>query len=415
MVMVKGRQVNVFTTATRSLRFAMVSEPVSPTNKGAAEGLSPAGRAILDLARVALAGDRSEARGLVQRLIRRPPISDGIEEFRANLGDLIVRQTDAGRQLRGGATAPVPMDAESLLPLVRDDVVHAWRPVLPPAAAAEVDAFLFEHGRGDDLRRAGLEPGRSMLLIGPPGSGKTLTARFLARELQLPLVSIDLAGLVSALLGRTGQNLRLALDYARAIPCLLLLDEFDALAKRRDDDSDVGELKRIVSVLLLELERWPDGGVLVAATNHPELLDRAVRRRFDRIVELPLPDGQGRREILTSSFSRAGHAVSEQLADVVARVTDGASGSDLDRIVSAALRRSVMERKPVDEAFLGVVLSSLHQRAGSDHAARQAFAVVAVEHAGLSRRETARMLHMSHPTVLKLLNDWHASEAPLDG
>ena len=103
----------------------------------------------------------------------------------------------------------------------------------------------------------------------------------LASRIGVPLVSIDLASVVSSFLGTSGRNIRVAFDYAKSGQCVLLLDEFDALAKRRDDDTDIGELKRIVNVVLLELDRWPDTSLLVAATNHPQLLDPAVGRRFD--------------------------------------------------------------------------------------------------------------------------------------
>jgi len=94
---------------------------------------------------------------------------------------------------------------------------------------------------------------------------------------------------MSSFLGKTGSNIRVVLDFARRQPCVLLLDEFDAITKRRDDSAEIGELKRLVTVLIQAIDEWPADGLLVAATNHPELLDPAIWRRFDRVVEFPLP------------------------------------------------------------------------------------------------------------------------------
>ena len=122
--------------------------------------------------------------------------------------------------------------------------------------------------------------------------GKTMAAQWVATQLGLPLAVLDLSSVMSSLLGKTGINLRHAFDYAKQSECVLLLDELDAIGKRRGDDSDVGE--RLVTVLLQQVDDWPDGAGLILG-NHPELLDAAVWRRFDLAVPFPEPDTELRR------------------------------------------------------------------------------------------------------------------------
>ena len=151
-------------------------------------------------------------------------------------------------------------------------------------------------------------------------------------------MSIDLATVVSSFLGNSGRNIRASFEYAKSGPCVLLLDEFDTVAKRRDDDTDIGELKRIVNVVLLELDRWPDTSLLVAATNHPQLLDPAVGRRFDRRIEFELPGQLQRRRILDHLVAGA-DVDDHEILDLATALTEGYTGSDLMRLWQRIRRR----------------------------------------------------------------------------
>lgn len=245
-----------------------------------------------------------------------------------------------------------PRDVESSLPLVRiEPGSQAAPPVLNPPEDSSLNAFLREHREANRLARAGLAPSWSLLLIGPPGVGKTMTARYIATSLELPLVVLDLVTVMSSYLGQTGQNLQRALDYARLSPCVMLLDEFDAIAKHRGDNADIGELKRVVNVLLLELERQPTESIVVAATNHPELLDRAIQRRFERVITLDLPTPATRRSILLGALVIAGAPLDDDVLDACVTSTAGYSGSDLVRLGRLALRRSVLDGEPLDVAL----------------------------------------------------------------
>ena len=134
-----------------------------------------------------------------------------------------------------------------------------------------------------------MEPRHRLLLAGPPGNGKTSLAEALAYELALPLFTVRYEAVVTSYLGETAQRLRRLFDYVRTEPCLLFFDEFDAIGKERGDLHETGEIKRVVTTLLLQLDDLPSYCVLVGATNHPELLDKAAWRRFELRLELGHP------------------------------------------------------------------------------------------------------------------------------
>ena len=146
-----------------------------------------------------------------------------------------------------------------------------------------------EQQRAGILRAHGLEPRHRLLLVGPPGNGKTSIAEGLAYELSLPLFTVRYDAVVTSYLGETAQRLRRLFDYVRTEPCVLFFDEFDAIGKERGDIHETGEIKRVVTTLLLQLDDLPSYCVLVGATNHPELLDRATWRRFEMKLEVGKP------------------------------------------------------------------------------------------------------------------------------
>lgn len=160
---------------------------------------------------------------------------------------------------------------------------------LDPLVARACEEFLEEHHRADVLRAHGLEPRHRVLLVGPPGNGKTSLAEAMAHELGLPLLTVRYDAVVTSYLGETAQRLRRLFDSVRAEPCVLFFDEFDAIGKERGDIHETGEIKRVVSTLLLQLDELPPYCVLVGATNHPELLDRAAWRRFQLKMSLEPP------------------------------------------------------------------------------------------------------------------------------
>jgi SpoVK/Ycf46/Vps4 family AAA+-type ATPase len=179
-----------------------------------------------------------------------------------------------------------------------------------------------------------------------------MLAEWIASQLNLRLVVLDLATSISSFLGKTGSNLKRSLDYARSTECVFLLDEFDSIGKRRDDITDIGELKRIVNVLLKELEDWPLGSVLIAATNHPELLDPAIHRRFDVVLETPLPTERESEEILARACGRFVDTLPDTFLQALARALIGRSGSELTTLAQSAVRRHVLGDISLAQSFI---------------------------------------------------------------
>jgi len=160
---------------------------------------------------------------------------------------------------------------------------------LPDTVISSCNELVDEQRRSDLLRSYGLEPRHRVLLAGPPGNGKTSLAEALAESLMVPLFVVRYESLIGSYLGETATRLKRLFDYVRTQECVLFFDEFDTVGKERGDLHETGEVKRVVSSLLLQIDSLPSYVVIVTATNHPELLDRAVWRRFQVRLSLPLP------------------------------------------------------------------------------------------------------------------------------
>lgn len=351
-------------------------------------------RAVVDLVRVGTRGHGAGVRQLAARLMRYvPPGVHDSESFRAAVHKAIAAGAEM-TELRYTSGA-VPTEADSAHPLVDIDLVPEGEGLaLNKEVMSQLEEIIAERERADELRRAGINPTRSLLLSGPPGVGKTMTARWLARALEVPLVSLDLSSVVSSYLGTSGRNIKSVLDYAKSGPCILLLDEFDAIAKKRDDDADIGELKRIVNVILVELDRWPDTSLLVAATNHPQLLDSAVERRFDRALSLPMPATEQRRAILKYLASGV-QDVDDKVLSCAVELTAGMTSSDLTRLWSLVRRRAILKDLPVTK----VLLSELACRMDDSGPRRDMLFLTLRDTLELSNRQIASVTGVSHPTV----------------
>lgn len=273
----------------------------------------------------------SEERGRNHRLL-----ADDLER-------LVLAEPRIGRRADpAGKLLTVPRDRDRGLPLVRverPDV--AWsRLILDERMQRRLKRLIDEYRREDILMAAGLRPTRTALFVGPPGTGKTLAAHVLATALDYPLYLVRFDAIVSSLLGETAANLVRVFDFLEQARGVVLFDEFDAIAKERADESEHGELKRVVSALLQLMDAYTGSSLLIAATNHDGLLDSAVWRRFELVVRFRLPAPQDR--ILMLRRFLAGARIEDRDLQDVARRTEGASGADLNRIAVYAARSAAL-------------------------------------------------------------------------
>ena len=290
-----------------------------------------------------------------------------------------------------------PVDADSRRGLLKEEttVILDHEPVWTPEIAMKLERVIEERKLATKLRLSGLEPMKALLFKGPPGVGKTMACQWIARELGLPLLTLDLATVMSSLLGKTGTNIRAVIDYGREFPCVLLLDEFDSIAKRRDDEHDVGELKRLVTVLLQAIDEWPSTSLLVAATNHPELLDPAVWRRFDLQLDFDNPS-----VLAIAQFLRA-EGVRASVATELASIYLGSSYADLRRFVQSAKKVAVLSDRSFEEVLTEEGLAAV---AGShDSTFLRDIKIRRLAGEGVTQRDIAQQLGISHPTVGRVL------------
>ena len=178
--------------------------------------------------------------------------------------------------------------------------------ILPLAARQGILELIEEQQRADLLRAHGVEPRHRILLVGPPGTGKTTLAEAIAEAIAVPLFVVRYELMIGSYLGETAARLKRVFDYARTTPCVLFFDEFDAIGKERGDTHETGEIKRVVTSLLMQVDELPSYTIVAAATNHPELLDRATWRRFQVRLDLPLPKQRELADYINSFLSRLG-------------------------------------------------------------------------------------------------------------
>jgi SpoVK/Ycf46/Vps4 family AAA+-type ATPase len=304
------------------------------------------------------------------------------DEFRAVAAQIIDEEEKKNNRVlakslrRTLETAPTqPKALAPLLPFpeAASDYVERIEPrhaksdiVLTAANVRVLLGLIREFRRADDVRRYGLPVRSKLLFCGPPGCGKTLCAEIFAAELGLPLFVVKLDRLISSYLGETAANVRKIFEFARKQPCVLFLDEFDALARSRDDGGEHNELRRVVNSLLLFIDRIQPKGFLVAATNLDKSLDVAVWRRFDEVVWFDKPNRQMIDRFLRLKFKN----ISTNF-DPTQRSSslEGYSYAEIERVCIQAIKTMIIDRrKQVQERdFNRALADEARRRSGTSH------------------------------------------------
>lgn len=219
------------------------------------------------------------------------------------------------------------------------------KPIFDHVFDSALDSMLTEWMHADLLRKNGIGTPLSCLLYGAPGTGKTKTAFYIAEKLSLPIVVAKLDGLISSFLGTTARNIAGLFDFANRYHCILLLDEFDAIAKVRDDPHELGEIKRVVNTLLQCIDNRINKGFTIAITNHEKLLDSAIWRRFDTKVNIPKPTADVRRKLIQLLMS---DMLSETEISLLTWVSVGYTGSDVESLCNFLKRQRVLSGEKIN-------------------------------------------------------------------
>lgn len=251
----------------------------------------------------------------------------------------------------------IPVDTESRNPLA--DIVYPSENnvevVMSKSNFEKLEAFILSYKNADKLNDLGIGVSNTLILYGPPGCGKTKCAYLIARELNLPLVIARLDSIISSYLGTTAKNIRSLFEFTQKLPCVLFLDEFDAIAKARDDNNELGELKRVVNSLLQNVDSMSKDSLLLAATNHQQLLDPAVWRRFDYKLEIELPDKEAISKLILLFTNNITNFNKKDLLEL-STLFLGLSGAEIEEIIIKSIRKSIIyntsfDKKSIYEEF----------------------------------------------------------------
>ncbi len=308
-----------------------------------------------------------------------------------------------------GSIAVAPRDKDSFLELY--DIIYPKTSledvVLPENQKRLIRQVLKEQNNNAKLAEHHLPPANRMLLCGPPGCGKTMTAFAIAHELNLPMAYVRIDGLVSSYLGQTSVNLRRIFSSVNSQNIVLFLDEFDAIAKKRDDGHEMGELKRVVTALLQNFDNMSSSVFLIAATNHEHLLDPAIWRRFNHVITIDNPGDEQRKTLIRKWLDeyKVEHSVNiNKLTDLTA----GRSAAQIQELVMSAAKRYVTTDAPVTMDVMIELL--IQQMTNNASGAGILDAAAELHEKGVSVRALAKAVGMKHNTLSYQLNKLNGSE-----
>ena len=311
----------------------------------------------------------------------------GDEKTAARLRKLLLEEDHQLRPAGASSAHTLPVDSESRFPLIEritPQAIDEPPVVLDDTQWVTVREFISVAKSQGQIEAHGVRASMSLLMYGPPGTGKSRLARFIATELGLELYVARLDGLISSFLGSTSKNIRALFEFASRTPCVLFLDEFDAIAKLRGDTLELGELKRVVNSFMQNLDSLGQQGIILAATNHDELLDSAVWRRFTYRLKLVHPDAALRRKLWEQFLP----SVPKRKKDVFVLVdlSDGFSGADIHEVCLRLERKQITEKS---DATLAGAFTALRNIGIGEGEARRATLSTLRE---MSPRQVARAL-----------------------
>lgn len=297
---------------------------------------------LLNLVRAGVQGDQAQFRKTVEALAA---------EERAKNHNVLADKLLAQLQLNHGGSRPSasphvkPLSGQLLTEIV--PVRRLGDLILPLEVDQAIRELVEEQHRADLLRAYSLEPRNRVLLAGPPGNGKTSLAEAIAEALSVPFLVVRYEQVIGSYLGETAQRIGQVFEYARSRKCVLFFDEFDAVGKERADVHETGEIKRVVSSLLLQIDALPSYVIVVTATNHPELLDRAVWRRFQVRLELPMPNRRQIEEWFKRFEKRTGHKLGLS-PRTLAENLSGLSFAEIEEFGTDVVRKIVLNQPDAD-------------------------------------------------------------------
>lgn len=357
---------------------------------------------LLNIIKLSLNGSEADIRLYSAKLVRQLRKSE--PELAKDIEDLLkANSTRSGeflrRDMNDHSSSPYSETGLSLLKV--HEANPTSKPILSPSILQSLEQAIRERQASEELLKADLKPTSSIIFQGPPGVGKTMSAGWLANALNLPFYTLDLTVVMSSLLGKTGANLRSVIDYAKTHPCVLFLDEFDAIAKKRNDESDIGELKRLVTVMLQEIEDWPSQGLLIAATNHAELVDPALWRRFDLEVEFNLPE---REQTKASVIEFLGSDIEHFRAweEILTQLLTGSSYSNIKRFIFKLRKERILSSNSADNVIQPLLQEHITSLSKTS---KIALAVNLVVNGKLAKSHAARITGISRDTLRKHLSN----------
>lgn len=315
-------------------------------------------------------------------------------------------------QSAGGTFAP--RDKDSLLELydIIRPTVSLDDVVLPANQRKLLLQILQEHNENAKLAEHNLPVANRLLLCGPPGCGKTMTANAIAHELGLPMAYVRLDGLVSSYLGQTSVNLRKVFTSVGTMPIVLFLDEFDAIAKKRDDGNEMGELKRVVTALLQNFDNMPDNVFLIAATNHEHLLDPAIWRRFNYVINFGYPDDEQRAELIGRWLAEYRVEHNLDIKKLTALTVDRSTAQIKELVISVAKRYVTTDKAVTMDDFIELLIQQLTNNANGTGIVEVA---ADLNKKGASVRTLAKILKMPHNTLWYQINKINKEDDVTDG